>query len=170
VIEISSSVTRIERTAFVQCTRLISLELLEGLGIIDLGGRLDPHDEEPKPPNGELRNIYACRSLVNLVMSSEQNVEQLDDDEAFMENLKLRHVASNFDDLARNCSIGLMSFPYYQSYYPMQLAVRAMFRIDTNNRAHTNNRALGKTIMPLSNDILKNYYRSAFHVLSAFIC
>jgi hypothetical protein len=26
------------------------------LGIIDLGGRVDPHDEEPKPPNGELRN------------------------------------------------------------------------------------------------------------------
>jgi hypothetical protein len=93
--------------------------------------------------------------LVNLVMPSEQNVEQLDDDEAFMENLKLRHVASNFDDLARNCSIGLMIFPYYQSYYPMQLAVRAMFRIDTNNRAHTNNRALEKTIMLLSNDIEK---------------
>jgi hypothetical protein len=35
---------------------LISLELPEGLGIIDLGGRVDPHDEEPKPPNGELRN------------------------------------------------------------------------------------------------------------------
>jgi hypothetical protein len=34
-------------------------------------------------------------------MPSEQNVEQLDDDEAFMENLKLRHVASKFDDLAR---------------------------------------------------------------------
>jgi hypothetical protein len=31
-------------------------------------------------------------------MSSKQNVEQLDDDEALMENLKLRHVASNFDD------------------------------------------------------------------------
>jgi hypothetical protein len=30
----------------------------------------------------------------------------------------------------------------YQSYYPMQLAVRAMFRIDTNYRAHANNRAL----------------------------
>jgi hypothetical protein len=65
------------------------------------GGRVDPHGEEPKPPNGELRNIYACRSSVNLVMPKEQNVEQLDDDEAFMENLKLRHVASNFDDLAR---------------------------------------------------------------------
>jgi hypothetical protein len=98
---IPSSVTRIECAIFVQCTRLISLELPEGLGIIDLGGRVDPHDEEPKPPNGELRNIYACRSLVNLVMPSEQNVEQLDDDEAFMESLKLRHVASNFDDLAR---------------------------------------------------------------------
>jgi hypothetical protein len=36
-----------------------------------------------------------------LVMPSEQNVEQLDDDEAFMENLKLRHIASNFDDFAR---------------------------------------------------------------------
>jgi hypothetical protein len=71
------------------------------LGTIDLGGRVDPHDEAPKPPNGELRNIYACRSLVNLVMPSEPNVEQLDDDEAFTENLKLRHVASNFDDLAR---------------------------------------------------------------------
>jgi hypothetical protein len=64
-------------------------------------------------------------------MPSEQNVEQLDDDdEALMENLKLRHVASNFDDLAGNCSIGLMIFPYYQSYYPMQLAVVAMFGID----------------------------------------
>jgi hypothetical protein len=84
-----------------QCTRLISLELPEELGIIDLGGRVDPHDEEPKSPNGELRKIYASRSLVNLVVPPEQNVEQLDDDEAFMENLKLRHVASNFDNLAR---------------------------------------------------------------------
>jgi hypothetical protein len=54
---------------------------------------------------------------------------------------------------------------YYQSYYPMQLAVRAMFRIDTNNRAHTNNRALGKTIMLLSNDIEKiTTNQPAFHV------
>jgi hypothetical protein len=68
---------------------LISLELPEGLGIIDLGGRVDPHDEEPKPPNGEIRNIYACRSLVTLAMPSEQNVEQLDDDEAFMENFEV---------------------------------------------------------------------------------
>jgi hypothetical protein len=73
--------------------------------------------------------VYACRSLVNLVMPSEQNVEQLDDNEAIMENLKLRHVTSNFDDLL--C--------YYQSYYPLQLAARAMFQIDPNNRAHTNN-------------------------------
>jgi hypothetical protein len=72
-LRIPSNVTTIERAPFVQCTRLISLELPEGLGIIDLGGRVDPHDEEPKPPNGELRNIYACRSLVNLVMLSEQN-------------------------------------------------------------------------------------------------
>jgi hypothetical protein len=100
-LRIPSNVTRIERAPFVQCTRLISLELPEGLGIIDLGGRADPHDEEPQPPNGKLRNIHACRSLVNLVMPLEQNVEQLDDDEAFMENLKLRHVASNFDDVAR---------------------------------------------------------------------
>jgi hypothetical protein len=129
---IPSSVTRIECAAFVQCTRLISLELPEGLGIIDLGGRVDPHDEEPKPPNGELRNIYACRSLVNLVMPSEQNVAQLDKDEAFMENLKLGHVASNFDDLARFDDLPVHRLCYYQSYYPMQLAVRATFRIDTN--------------------------------------
>jgi hypothetical protein len=64
------------------------LELPEGLGIIDLGGRVDPRDEESKPPNGELRNRDACRSLVNLVKPSEQNVAQLDDDEAFMESLK----------------------------------------------------------------------------------
>jgi hypothetical protein len=73
----------------VQCTRPISSELPEGLGIIDLGGRVDPYDEEPKPQNGKLRNIYICRSSVNLVMQSEKNVEQLDDDEAFMEILKL---------------------------------------------------------------------------------
>jgi hypothetical protein len=134
---IPSSVTRIECAAFVPCTRLISLELPEGLGIINLGGRVDSHDEEPNPPNGELRNIYACRSLVNLVMQSEQNVEQLDDDEAFMENFELRHVASKFDDLARKLQHRFDDLPvhrlcYYQSYYPMQLAVRAMFRIDTN--------------------------------------
>jgi hypothetical protein len=46
--------------------------------------------------NDELWNIDACRSLVNLEMPSEQNVEQLDDDEAFIKNLELRHVASNF--------------------------------------------------------------------------
>ena len=39
--------------------------------------------------------------LVNLAMPLEQNVEHFYDDDAFMENLKLRHVASNFDDLAR---------------------------------------------------------------------
>jgi hypothetical protein len=84
----------------VHCTRLILLELLEGLGIIDLGGKVDPHDETPRTPHSEIRNIFAL-SLVNLVMVSEQNVGQLNDDEAFMENLKLQHVASNFDYLAR---------------------------------------------------------------------
>jgi hypothetical protein len=70
-------------------------------------------------------------------MPSEQNVEQLDDDEAFMENLKLRHVASNFDDLARKWQHRFDDLPvhrlcYHQSYYPTQFAIRAMFRIDTN--------------------------------------
>jgi hypothetical protein len=37
----------------------------------------------------ERRNIYGCPSLVNFVIPSEQHCEQLEDDDEFMENLKL---------------------------------------------------------------------------------
>jgi hypothetical protein len=107
---IPSSVTRIESGAFAYCTRLISLELPEGLGTINLGGECD------------------CSSLVNLVIPSEQDYEQPYDVDSFMESLKLRHVASNFDDLVSKLQHRFDDLPvhrlcYYQSYYPVMEAM-----------------------------------------------
>jgi hypothetical protein len=108
---IPSSVTRIERDVFANCTRLISLELPEGLGTINLDG------------------AYYCSSLVNLVIPSEQDHEQPYDDDLFMETLKLRHVASNFDDLFTKLQHRFDDLPvhrlcYYQSYYPLMEAMK----------------------------------------------
>jgi hypothetical protein len=90
-----------EYTAFMHCTRLVSLELPEGWEILDFNGfyiyeygttTCDMSDERP--------NIYyGCESLVNLVIPSEQHVERIEDDAKFMENLKLGTVISNLDDL-----------------------------------------------------------------------
>jgi hypothetical protein len=140
-IRIPSSVTRIERAAFVHCTRLISLELPEGLEKIHLDGEysgrdrghpnmqgfrslvnaihLDDHSGNQEPPN-----IYGCQSLVNLVIPSEQDVEQLEDYDEFMDDLKLQHVASNYDDLVSKLQHRFDTLPvhrlcYYQSYYPL---------------------------------------------------
>jgi hypothetical protein len=106
-----SSVTRIERAAFADCTRLISLELPEGLERIYLD-------------LGHCPNIYECRSLVNLVIPSEQHVERIEDDAEFMENLKLGTVVNNFDDLVIKLQHRFDALPvhrlcYYQPYYPL---------------------------------------------------
>jgi hypothetical protein len=116
---VPSNVTRIENGTFGN-TGLISLELPEGLEMIDLGGGVDLDDQEPEP-----QNIYTCRSLVNLVVPSEQHVDQIEDDAEFMEGLKFRHVASNFDDLVgklqhRFDALPLHSLCYYQSYYSLK--------------------------------------------------
>jgi hypothetical protein len=121
-VRIPSSVTRIERAAFAHCTRLMSLELPEGLEMIDLDlGSFVPSDRS---------NIYECRSLVNLVVPSEQRFQQPDGyyDEQFMKGLKLRHVASSFTDLVSKLQHRFDDLPvhrlcYYQSYYPLMEAM-----------------------------------------------
>jgi hypothetical protein len=122
-IRIPSSVTRIELAAFANCTRLISLELPEGLVMIDCDAEYDPGGLEVSA-----RNIWGCESLVSLVLPLEQHVERLDDDAEFMENLELRHVANNFDDLVSKLQHRFDALPvhrlcYYQSYYPLTEAM-----------------------------------------------
>jgi hypothetical protein len=111
---IPSSVIRIEKGAFANCTRLISWELPEGLERISLDVEYDRDRREPP-------TIYCCFSLVNLVIPSEQDFEQYDGDE-IMQGLKLRHVASNFDDLVSKLQHRFDDLPvhrlcYYQSYH-----------------------------------------------------
>jgi hypothetical protein len=109
---IPSSVTRIERGAFANCTRLISLELPEGLERIDLNF---DHYWFYAPPN-----IYGWPSLVNLVIPSEQHIRQLYN--PLIERMKLRHVASYFTDLVSKFQHRFDDLPvhtlcYYQSYH-----------------------------------------------------
>jgi hypothetical protein len=115
---IPSSVTRIEPGPFAYCTLLISLELPEGLEMSEA--------EYDSDDTGELRNIYGCESLVNLVMSSKKQFQQFDEyyDYQFMESLKLRHVASNFTDHVSKLQHRFDDLPvhrlcYYQSYYSL---------------------------------------------------
>jgi hypothetical protein len=113
-LRVPSSVTRIERGAFADCTRLISLELPEGLEMIHLD--LDRYEICARP------NIYQCRSLVNLVIPSEQHVGHLYN--PLMEGLKLATVVNTFDDLVIKLQHRFDTLPvhrlcYYQSYYPL---------------------------------------------------
>jgi hypothetical protein len=132
---IPSSVTRIESGAFAYCTRLISLELPEGLEIISLDVEYDRdrretpaiYDVEYDDPE-ETSSIYCCKSLVNLVIPSEQESEQRYAVDLFNESLKLRHVASNSDDLVSKLQHRFDDLPvhrlcYYQSYYPVMEAM-----------------------------------------------
>jgi hypothetical protein len=120
-IRVPSTVTRLECGTFANCTRLISLELPEGMETIYL-------DQEYGDPSvNARRNIYECRSLVNLVIPSEQQVRQVDDD-GFMENLKLGTVVNNFADLVsklqhRFDGLAMHRLCYYQSYYPLTKAL-----------------------------------------------
>jgi hypothetical protein len=134
---IPSSVTRIESGAFAYCTRLISLELPEGLGTINLE---------------DFPNIDVCSSLVNLVIPSEQRVQQLDDDgDENMEGLKLRHVASSFTDLVSILKHRFDDLPvhrlcYYQSYYPLMEAMENLRQsMDADPAACTKVDAFGMT-------------------------
>jgi hypothetical protein len=113
-VRVPSSVTRIERGAFANCTRLISLELPQGLEMIDLD--LDHYENCARP------NIYKCRSLVNLVIPSEQHVRQ--PYIFLMEGLKLGTVVNDFDDLVIKLQHRFDTLPvhrlcYYQSYYQL---------------------------------------------------
>jgi hypothetical protein len=118
-VRLPSSVTKIECSTFAYCTKLIALELPEGLEIIDLRMRDDAYDEEEP----EFRN-YGCPSLMNMVIPPEQQFAQLDDEDEFMQGFKLGTVASNFDDLVRKLQHRFDAMPvhrlcYYQSYYPL---------------------------------------------------
>jgi hypothetical protein len=110
-VRIPSSVGRIACAAFSCCTRLISLELPEGLEMIDLDGEYN-----------------LSRSLLNLVIPPEQDFQQPFDVDLFMNGLKLRHVASNVDDLVSKLKHQFDTLPvhrlcYYQSYYPLTEAM-----------------------------------------------
>ena len=67
---------------------------------------------------------------MNLVIPQEQHVEQHNDDdqETIMEDLELRRVASNFDDLVSKLKHRFDDLPvhrlcYYQSYYSLSEAM-----------------------------------------------
>jgi hypothetical protein len=106
------------------------LELPEGLEVIDCDAEYDSGGLDDLEDH-ELRNIYGCQSLVNLVMPAEQLCLQLDDDDGdeIMQGLKLRHVARNFDDLFTKLQHRFDDLPvhrlcYYQSYYPLMEAMK----------------------------------------------
>jgi hypothetical protein len=141
---IPSSVTRIESGAFANCTRLISLELPEGLEMID-------GDAEYDSDYPETSSIYCCKSLVNLVIPSEQDYEHPYDVDLFMESLKLRHVASNFDDLVSKLQHRFDDLPvhrlcYYQSYHLLTETIENLRQsMDADPGACTNVDAFGMT-------------------------
>jgi hypothetical protein len=127
-VRLPSSVTKIECAAFSYCTRLIGLELPEGLEIIDLRERDNPDsDDEGGPEFGN----YGCPSLMNLVIPSEQHFAQLDDgDDEFMRGFKLGTAASNFGDLIGKLQHRFDTLPvhrlcYYQSYHPLTEAMES---------------------------------------------
>jgi hypothetical protein len=148
---IPSSVIRIERGAFAYCTRLISLELPEGLEMID--GDSEYHSDNPDGPFDpeETSSIYCCKSLVNLVIPSEQDFEQPYDVDLFMNVLKLRHAASNFTDLVSKLQNRFDDLPvhrlcYYQSYYVLTETMENLRRsMDADPAAGTNVDAFGMT-------------------------
>jgi hypothetical protein len=141
-VRVPTSVARIESDAFVHCTRLISLEFPEGLKTFHL-----QHSELP-----ELPNIYGCESLVNLVVPSEQeHTEQILRDAGFMDDLKLRHVASSLADLVRKLQhrfddLSVHRLCYYQSYYPLTEAMENLQEaMDADPSAGTKVDAFGMT-------------------------
>jgi hypothetical protein len=99
----------------------------EGLEMINDYSQRDPYDPDDFDDFEETSSIYCCRSLVNLVMPSEQDYGQPDDVGQFMEGLKLRHVASSFPDLVAKLQHQFDDLPvhmlcYYQSYHPSTAA------------------------------------------------
>jgi hypothetical protein len=147
-VRIPSSVVRIGGSAFANCTRLISLELPEGLEMIDF--HLAYADDEDH--DVALRNIYGCESLVNLVIPSEQHVEQLGDDgNEFMDDIKLGTVVNNFDDLVSKLQHRFDALPvhrlcYYQSYYLLTDAMKNLRQsMDADPSAGTKVDSFGMT-------------------------
>jgi hypothetical protein len=146
---IPSSVTRIQG-AFANCTRLISLELPEGLETMHVNVSLVDYDRDH---DVEISNIDGCQSLVNLVMPSEQRFLQLVDDDVdeIMQGLKLRHVASSFTDLVSKLQHRFDDLPvhrlcYYQSYYPLMEAMENLRQsMDANPAAGDKVDAFGMT-------------------------
>jgi hypothetical protein len=147
-VRLPSGVTKIECTAFAHCTRLIALELPEGLENIDLRMRVNPDDEgEP-----EFRT-YGCPSLMNLVIPSEQHFAQHDDydDDEFMKGFKLGTAARNFDDLVGKLQHRFDALPvhrlcYYQSYYPLTEAMENLQQnMDADPSAGTKVDSFGMT-------------------------
>jgi hypothetical protein len=150
------SVTRIERGAFSYCTRLISLEVPEGLEMIDDHAEWDSDDSDDPDLPEETSSIYCCKSLVNLVIPSEQGFQHFDEiiityDDQFWEGLKLRHVAINFDDLVTKLQHRFETLPvhrlcYYQSYYPLMEAMETLRQsMYADPAAGTNVDAFGMT-------------------------
>jgi hypothetical protein len=153
---IPSSVTRIESGAFANCTRLISLELPEGLETIRTISLNVDSDRRFSPSS-----IYCCKSLVNLVIPSDQDFRHFDgfDGDESMQGLKLRHVVRNFDDLVSKLQHRFKILPvhrlcYYQSYYPVMEAMENLRQsMDADPAAGTKVDAFGMTpfhIMALS--------------------
>jgi hypothetical protein len=96
-------------------------------------------------------SIVASQSLVNLVIPSEQHVKQHDGDHQLMENLKFRHFASDFDDLASKLQHRFDALPvhkmcYYQSYYPLKEVMKNLRQtMDGDPSAGTKVDAFGMT-------------------------
>jgi hypothetical protein len=150
-VRLPSTVTRIERAAFALCSRLISLELPEGLEAIQLNKEREYADRFIEQEYDD-RFIYGCILLVNLVIPQEQYYEpHSDDQETIMDSLMLQHVASSFDDLVgklkhRFDDLRVHRLCYYQSYYPLTVAMENLREImDADPSAGNKLDSLGMT-------------------------
>jgi hypothetical protein len=94
---------------------------------------------------------------MNLVIPSEQQFVQLDDDDEFMKGFKLGTAASNFDDLVGKLQHRFDALPvhrlcYYQSYYPL---TEAMENLRQNMDAD-----------PLAGTKVDSFGMTPFHILA----
>jgi hypothetical protein len=181
-VRIPSSVTRIESGAFTNCTQLMSLELPEGLETINLDADSDRRFRPPKPSS-----IYCCKSLVNLVIPSEQDFQHFAGfyGDEIMQGLKLRHVTCNFANLMSNLQHRFETLPvhrlcYYQSYYLLTEAMEKLRQsMDADPASGTKVDAFGMTpfhILALSETpnlslfqaLLKTYKVDIIHTKDKF--
>eukprot|EP00980_Cylindrotheca_fusiformis_P012944 scaffold3236_cov66-Cylindrotheca_fusiformis.AAC.10 len=143
-VRIPSTIETIEYSAFERCTRLLSLEVPEGLEVLKIGGNL-------------VGSFPGCTSLVNLVVPIQQQLpvptqQELPwgvvDEEEGIGELKLRVLGSTYGELILKLQHRFDSLPlhrqcYYQSYYSLADSMEVLE--DTSVSHLTQTDALGMT-------------------------